>query len=95
MTAEGFLTDRTGGVRVSGSYRGSRFERPASNRPARQSSKAIPSRSMPTFGQGLQLVRDPYSQASKGETIITAVMLVGDVVVLRGGAFVQDSFRVG
>ena len=49
---------------------------------------------MPTW-QGLQLIRDPYSQAAKGEVIVTAVMLVGDVVVLRGGAFVQDSFRVG
>ena len=49
---------------------------------------------MPTW-QGLQLIRDPYSQSQKAEVIVSATMLVGDVVVLRGGAFVQDSFRVG
>ena len=93
MTAEGWMTDRTGGVRVSG-----RIAAPASN-----VQQAIVRRDnpvgdtvavMPTW-QGLQLIRDPYSQAAKGEVIVTAVMLVGDVVVLRGGAFVQDSFRVG
>ena len=93
MTAEGWATDRTGGLRVSG-----RIAAPASN-----IQQAIVRRDnpvgdtvavMPTW-QGLQLIRDPYSQAAKGEVIVTAVMLVGDVVVLRGGAFVQDSFRVG
>ena len=92
MTAEGFATDRTGGVRVSG-----RIAAPASN-----VQQAIVRRDnpvgdtvavMPTW-QGLVLTRDPYSGAAKGETVVTASMLVGDVVVLRGGAFVQDSFRV-
>ena len=92
QTAEGWARDRTGGVRVSG-----RIAAPASN-----IQQAIVRRDnpvgytvavMPTW-QGLQLIRDPYSQAAKGEVIVTAVMLVGDVVVLRSGAFVQDSFRV-
>ena len=49
---------------------------------------------MPTW-QGLQLIRDPYSGAAKGETVVSGIMLVGDVVLLRSGAFVQDSFRLG
>ena len=48
---------------------------------------------MPTW-QGLQLIRDPYSGAAKGETVVSGIMLVGDVVLLRSGAFVQDSFRL-
>ncbi|WP_419942791.1 hypothetical protein [Candidatus Palauibacter sp.] len=40
-------------------------------------------------------IRDVYSGAGKGEIVVTAFMLVGDVVVLRGGAFLQDSFRLG
>ena len=92
MTAEGWMTDRTGGVRVSG-----RIAAPAGN-----IQQAIIRRDNPVgdtvavmpVWQGLQLIRDPYSQASKGEVIETAVTLVGDVVVLRDGAFVQDSFRL-
>ena len=92
MTAEGWMTDRTGGVRVSG-----RIAAPASNiqqaivrrdNPVGDTVAAMP------VWQGFQLVKDPYSQAAKGQTIVTGVVLVGDVVVLRDGAFVQDSFRV-
>ena len=43
---------------------------------------------------GLELIRDPYTVAGKGEIVITAIMLVGGVVMLRKDAFVQDSFRV-
>ena len=93
MTAEGWMRDRTGGVRVSG-----RIAAPASNVQQaivrRDNPQGDTVASMPVWS-GLQLIRDPYSQAAKGEVIVTAVMLVGDVVVLRGGAFVQDSFRVG
>ena len=39
-------------------------------------------------------IRDIYSGAAEGEVIVSALMLVGDVVVLRPGAFVQDSFRL-
>ena len=48
---------------------------------------------MPTW-QGVEFIRDHYTGAAKGEVVITALILVGDVVVLRSGAFVQDSFRV-
>ena len=93
MTAEGWMTDRTGGVRVS-----QRIADPASN-----IQQAIVRRDnpvgdtvavMPVWAQGLQLIRDPYSGAAKGETVVSGVMLVGDVVILRSGAFVQDSFRL-
>ena len=92
MTAEGWARDRTGGLRVS-----ARIAAPASNIQQaivrRDNPQGDTVAVMPVW-QGLQLIRDPYSQASKGQTIVTAVMLVGDVVVLRDGAFVQDSFRL-
>ena len=43
---------------------------------------------------GLELLRDPYTAADKGEIIVTGTALVGGVVLLRSGAFVQDSFRL-
>lgn len=39
-------------------------------------------------------IRDHYTAANKREVVVTAIALVGDVVVLRSGAFVQDSFRL-
>ena len=47
----------------------------------------------PVWG-GLELIRDPYTQAGKGQISVTAIMLVGGVVMLRADAFVQDSFRL-
>ena len=92
MTAEGWMTDRTGGVRVS-----QRIADPSSNIQQAIVRRANPMNDtvavMPTW-QGLQLIRDPYSGAAKGETVVSGIMLVGDVVLLRSGAFVQDSFRV-
>ena len=91
-TAEGWLMDRTGGVRTS-----RRIAAPASN-----IQQAIVRRSnpmgdrvavMPVWNV-LQLVRDPYTNARKGEVSLTALMLVGDVIVLRGGAFVQGAYRL-
>ncbi len=91
-TAEGWLMDRTGGVRTS-----RRIAAPAGN-----IQQAIVRRSnpmgdrvavMPTW-EGVQMIRDPYSNARKGEVALTALMLVGDVIVLRDGAFVQDSYRL-
>ena len=92
MTAEAFLMDRTGGVRTS-----RRIAAPAVN-----IQQAIIRRSNPAGDRvavmpvwnGLQLIRDPYTSALKGEVTVTAVMLVGDVIVLRAGAFVQDSYRL-
>ena len=83
----------TGGLRVSG-----RIAAPSSNIQqciVRRTNPANDSvASMPVWG-GLELIRDPYSDANKGEVTITGIILVGDVVVLRSGAFVQDSFRLG
>ena len=91
-TAEGWLMDRTGGVRTT-----RRIAAPASN-----IQQAIVRRSNPSgdrvavmpVWEGLQLIRDPYTAARKGEVTVTGIMLVGDVIVLRGGAFVQDSYRL-
>ena len=78
-----------------GPYRGSRFKRSTSNRPARQSARRYRGGHADVARVASFDSRSLTRQASKGEVIVTAVMLVGDVVVLRGGAFVQDSFRVG
>ena len=43
---------------------------------------------------GIELIRDNITAAGKGEIVITALMLVGDVILLRAGCFVQDSYRV-
>ena len=91
-TAEGWLMDRTGGVRTS-----RRIAAPDSNIQQAIVRRANPAGDrvavMPVW-QGLQLIRDPYTDARKGEVTVTGLMLVGDVIVLRGGAFVQDSYRL-
>ena len=92
VAAESWLMTRTGGVRTS-----RRIAAPVGN-----IQQAIVRRSnpvgdrvavMPTW-EGIQMIRDPYTGAGKGEIVLTALMLVGDVIVLRGGAFVQDSYRL-
>ena len=92
MTAEAFLTTRTGGVRTSRRIGAAvsniqqaivRLNNPAGDRVS----------VMPTW-EGLELIRDPYTSAGKGEIVVTGVMLVGDVVLLREDAFVQDSYRL-
>ena len=42
---------------------------------------------------GVSLIRDIYSDAGKGEIIVTALQLISDVHVLRSGAFAQVSFK--
>lgn len=92
MTAEGWMMTRTGGVRTS-----RRIAAPANDVQQAIVRRANPAGDrvavMPVWN-GLELIRDPYTAASKGEVVVTGLMLVGDVVVLRGGAFVQDSFRL-
>ena len=92
MTAEAFLTTRTGGVRTSRRIGAAvsniqqaivRRDNPAGDRVA----------VMPVWN-GLELIRDVFSSAGKGEVVVTGVMLVGDVVLLREDAFVQDSYRL-
>ena len=41
---------------------------------------------------GVTLIRDIYSGAASGEMVVTALQLIGDVHVLRSGAFAQVSF---
>ena len=43
---------------------------------------------------GMEVIRDVYTQARKGQVVVTGTVLIGGVVLLRSGAFVQDSFRV-
>ena len=92
MTAEGWLSTRTGGVRTS-----RRISAPAGNIQQAIVRRANPAGDrvavMPVW-EGLQLIRDPYTAAGKGEIVVTGLMLVGDVIVLRSGAFVQDSYRL-
>ena len=91
-TAEAWLMARTGGVRTS-----RRIAAPASNIQQAIIRRANPMGDrvavMPVWN-GLQLIRDPYTGARKGEIGLTALLLVGDAIVLRGGAFVQDSYRL-
>ena len=47
----------------------------------------------PIWG-GIELIRDPYTGAGKGEIVVTAIALVGGVVILRDGAFEQAAFRL-
>ena len=92
MTAEGWLSTRTGGVRTS-----RRIAAPAS-----KIQQAIVRRDNPAgdrvavmpMWQGLELIRDPYTGAGTGEIVVTGHILCGDVIVLRPGAFVQDAFRL-
>ena len=93
MTAEGWLMDRTGGVRTSRRIAAAgnnniqaaivRRANPAGDRAA----------VMPAWG-GVELIRDNITGAGKGEIVITALMLVGDVILLRSGCFVADSYRL-
>lgn len=43
---------------------------------------------------GMELIRDAITGAGKGEIVVTGVALVGGVVLLRIGVFVEDSFRL-
>ena len=92
MTAESWLTTRTGGLRTS-----RRIADPASNIQqaiVRRSNPAGDQVAVMPVWQGLELIRDPYSDAAKGEVVVTGIMLVGDLVLLRSSCFVQDSYRL-
>ena len=51
----------------------------------------VPNAVMPTWGQ--IDVRDMYSGAAKGEIVVTAAALVGNVVILRSDGYKQVDFR--
>ena len=44
--------------------------------------------------QGVEFIRDPYSDAGKGEVVVTATSMIGGLAITRASAFVQDSFRL-
>jgi hypothetical protein len=92
MTAEGWLTSRTGGLRTS-----RRLAAPAGNIQQAIVRRANPLGDrvavMPVW-DSLEIIRDQYTSAPKGEIVVTGTVLVGDVVVLRPGAFRQESYRL-
>ena len=90
-TVSKFMGAQFGGVRAS-----RRIAAPASDiqqaviarrNPAGDSAAVMPAWDSMT-------IRDIYSGAGKGEVVVTAYALVGDVVLLRTGCFIQDSFRL-
>lgn len=93
MTAESWIRTMTGGLRTS-----RRIPNPTANVQTAIVRRANPAGDrvavMPTW-QGVELIRDPYSGAPKGEVVVTGIVLMGDVVLLRGGCFVGDSYRLG
>ena len=91
-SAYSYLSTEFGGVRAT-----RRIADPASN-----IQQAIIRRANPAGDRvavspvwtGVEIIRDPYTAAGKGEVIVTGTVLVGGIVLLRGAAFVQDSFRL-
>lgn len=92
-TAYDLATEKYGGVRASRRI-------PAI---ANKGQQAIVRRSNPAGDRvavapvwmGVELIRDVYgNNAKKGHVTVTGTALVGGIVLLREGAFVQDSFRL-
>ena len=100
-TFGGANSDRSAYSYVSTEFGGVRASRRIAN-PASNIQQAIIRRANPGGDRvavspvwtGLELTRDPYTLAGKGEILITGTVLVGGIVMLRKGAFVQDSFRL-
>lgn len=82
-----------GGVRMSG-----KLAAPASNIQQAVVVRANPAGDeaavMPHWSGFDLSIRDVYTEAGKGQVIVTVHVLVGDVVVLRPSVYVQDSFRL-
>lgn len=82
-----------GGVRMSG-----KLAAPASNVQQAVVVRANPANDeaavMPHWSGFDLSIRDVYSEAGKGQVIVTVHVLVGDVVILRSDCYRQDSFRV-
>ena len=90
MSAQTYLGTHTGGFRAS-----RRIADPASNVQRAIVRRAAPGRvAVAPVWQGVELIRDPYTGAGKGETVLTVLLLMGGVAILRPSAFVADSFRV-
>ena len=91
-TAAGsYIASMTGGWRAS-----RRIADPASKvQAAIVRRSAVPGRAaVAPVWQGVELIRDPFTAAGKGETVLTVLLLMGGVAILRPDAFVQDSFRL-
>ena len=91
-TAWDLLTSTYGGVRIT-----RRIADPASNIQqaiVRRANPGMDRVAVAPVWMGMEIIRDPYTAAPKGQVVITATALVGGVVLLRSDCFVQDSFRV-
>ena len=91
-TAWDLLSQTYGGVRIT-----RRIADPASNIQqaiVRRTNPAGDRVAVAPVWMGLEIIRDPYTDAPKGQIVVTGTVLVGGVVLLRKDAFVQDSFRV-
>ena len=88
--AASYLAGQLGGLRAS-----RRIADPSSNIQAAIVRRSAPGRvAVAPIWQGVELIRDPFTAAGEGETILTALLLMGGVAILRPAAFVQDSFRL-
>ena len=88
--AQTYLASHTGGLRAS-----RRIPDPSSNVQAAIVRRTAPGRAaVAPIWQGVELIRDPFTAAGAGETILTVLILLGGVAILRPAAFVQDSFRL-
>ena len=93
--------DRSAYAMLSADFGGARATRRIAD-PASNLQQAIIRRANPAGDRvavapvwmGLEIIRDPYTDAPKGQIVVTGTVLVGGVVLLRKDAFVQDSFRV-
>ena len=92
MTAEGFLMDRTGGVRTSRRIAAARSN--IQQAIVRLSNPAGDRVAVSPIWNGIELIRDNITSAGKGEIVVTGLLLMGDVVILRPGVFVQDAYRL-
>ena len=93
--------DRSSYAMLAGDFGGVRATRRIAS-PASNIQQAIIRRANPAGDRvavapvwmGLEVIRDPYTAAAKGEVVITGTILVGGIVMLRSAAFVADSFRL-
>ena len=82
----------SGGVRVSAHVPTQNQQRTYSRR-LLQEVKATDMRLLP-FWEGIQLIPDEITKASKGEIVITAVMLM-NFKVIREDGFTRFGFKIG
>ena len=90
QAAQTYLASHTGGLRAS-----RRIPDPSSHVQVAIVRRSSPGRAaIAPIWAGIEIVRDPFTAAGAGETILTTLLLIGGVAILRPLAFVQDSFRL-